>query len=211
MMTGKEYFHLCSDGNLTPDFIISRKDYVAAMNIVALCAANTGAVVVAFTLEDTHLHLFLYGTRDECVNFKKMFEATYCRYAARSRSNNGPFRLTVELYSTGNDEDYIRNIAAYTVIQPTKDGKGIMPFDYTWGSGSLYFRSENIIPVWLCNETGRVSLPIRFGSITLDQKRETIHSRTASIPDNWLICEGLVLPSNYVDVKRFEAIFRTHN
>ena len=97
------------------------------MNIVALCAANTEAVVVAFTLEDTHLHLFLYGTRDECVNFKKMFEATYCRYAARSRSNNGPFRLTVELYSTGNDEDYIRNIAAYTVIQPTKDGKGRVP------------------------------------------------------------------------------------
>ena len=210
MMT-KEYFHLCSDGGETPDFITSRKDYIAAMNIVALCAANTDVVVVAFTIEDTHLHLLIYATREECVKFKVMFEKVYTRYAAKREEKGAPFSLEIEIFETGNDEDYVRNIAAYTVIQPTKDGKGILPFDYEWGSGSLYFRSSKIPLLWLCSEGGIVREPIRFGRMTIDKQRETVHSRTLTIPADWLVCDGIVSPTNYVGVARFEGLFRTHN
>ena len=137
MMNQKEFFHLCSDGNQSPDFIIGKDDFVAAMNIMALCAANTDVSEVAFTIEDTHLHALLYADRDGCVNFKAMYESTYLRYAARNRADRNPFRLEIEIHGTDNDEDYVRNIAAYTVIQPTKDRKKVMPFDYLWGSGSL--------------------------------------------------------------------------
>ena len=211
MMTGKEYFHLCSDGNRTPDFIISRKDYVAAMNIVALCAANTEAGVVAFTLEDTHIHLFLFGTRKECVRFKDMFEGTYCRYAARNRDGIKPFSLRIEIYETGNEEDYVRKLAAYTVIQPTKDGKHIMPFDYPWGSGSLYFRCNDVPQVWACRDGRMLFEPVRFGSLTKDLQQQAVHSRTHTIPASWLVCDGIILPTNYVDIPRFESIFRSHN
>ena len=211
MTTRKEYFHLCSDGSKSPDFILSRKDFIAAMNIVALCAANTGVIVVAFTIEDTHPHFFLYGSREDCVNFKNMFESVYCRYAARTRDSDVPMSLHLEINATDNEEDYVRNIAAYTVIQPTKDGKSVMPFDYLWGSGSLYFRSCNPIPVWCINDMGENTGSIRFEQLTIDKQRETIHSRKYSIPGNWLVCNGIVLPTNYVDVASYEAIFRTHN
>ena len=211
MTTRKEYFHLCSDGTESPDFILSTNDFVAAMNIVALCAANTAALVIAFTLEDTHLHLFLYGTRVECVCFKGMFESVYVRYASRHRDSVDAFKLRIELYSTGNDVDYVRNVAAYTVIQPTKDGKAVMPFDYLWGSGSLYFRAGNIIPVWMLDKDGRLMDSVPFGSLGIKERRACVHSRTLTIPDSWLVCGGLVLPSNYVDVEMFESIFRTHN
>lgn len=210
MMT-KEYFHLCSDGVETPDFITSSKDFIAAMNIVALCAASTGVIVIAFTLEDTHPHFFLYGTREECVRFKKFFEDTYCRYAARSRSDSNPFHLDLEIYGTGNDEEYVRNIAAYTVIQPTKDGKSVMPWDYLWGSGPLYFRSANVVLPWRCGKDGTVLTPVAFGTLQTIQKRAVTHSRIHTVPDTWLVCGGIILPSNYVDVQRFESIFRTHN
>ena len=211
MMNQKEFFHLCSDGNRSPDFIISKKDFVAAMNILALCAANTEAEVAAFTIEDTHLHILLYSTRQECVKFKKMFEATFIRYAARNRNGLGSFRLEIEIFETAGDEEYLRNLAAYIVIQPTKDGKGILPFDYEWGSGSLYFRSGRIPLVWLCGEDGTIHTPIRFGLMSLDAKREIIHSRSYTIPANWSVCNGIVLPTNYVNVTMFENVFKSHN
>lgn len=211
MMRQKEFFHLCSDGNQSPDFIIDRKDFVAAMNIMALCAANTDVEVVAFTLEDTHLHILLYASRSECVNFKTMYEATYLRYAARNRNGRNPFRVELEIFETAGDSDYVRNIAAYVVIQPTKDGKGILPFDYEWGSGSLFFRAGKLPLVWLLGDDGAIHKPLRFGCMTVDARRATIHSRKYTIPDNWLVCNEIVLPTNYVNVPLFEDIFKSHN
>ena len=31
------------------------------------------------------------------------------------------------------------------------------------------------------------------------------------MPEDWLICNGILLPQNYVDVERYESIVRTHN
>jgi hypothetical protein len=211
MMTSKAYFHLCSDGNETPEFIISRKDFIAAMNIVALCAANSGASVLAFTIQDTHLHLFLYGTRSDCVNFKEMFEKTFRRYVTQTRSDSNLFRLNLEIHSVGGDEQYLMNVAVYTVIQPTKDGKGILPFDYPWGSGSLYFRNSRVVPIWYSDGKGGLLSPVRFGSLSFDRKRALAHSRVHTIPDDWLVCDGIILPSNYVDVEHFQSIVKTHN
>ena len=211
MMNQKEFFHLCSDGNQSPDFIIGRKDFVAAMNIMALCASNTDVDVVAFTIEDTHLHVLIYANRIECVNFKMMYEATYLRYAARNRNGRSPFRLELEIFETAGDLDYVRNIAAYVVIQPTKDGKGILPFDYEWGSGSLYFRTDKLPLVWQSGDHGAINMPIRFGCMTVDARRATIHSRKYTIPENWLVCNGIVLPNNYINVPLFEDIFKSHN
>ena len=32
-----------------------------------------------------------------------------------------------------------------------------------------------------------------------------------TVPDDWLICDGILLPDNYVNVRMFEAIYKTHN
>lgn len=210
-MDYKQYFHYCSDGSKSRDFILGRDDFVSAMNIVALCAANTDVVIVAFSLEDTHPHFLLYGTVEECSRFKVLFESTYMRYACRTRE--GPWDMVFDgvLYPVGDDIRYLRNVAAYVVFQPTKDGKRIMPQDYLWGSGSLYFRSGVNLPVWYFNEKGRVSSPISFGSLSNRERIRTIHSKSLTIPSDWTICNGIVLPSNYVDVARYEGIFESAN
>ena len=206
-----QYFHLCADGHQAQNFILSTRDFVAAMNIVALCAANTAVSVVAFALEDTHPHFLLYGTSDECVNFKLLFETTYKHYAASTREEGARFRLEIELYPVDNSESALRNVAAYIVSQPTKDGKDIMPFDYRWSSGSLYFRRGYHLPIWLFDDAGNILKTETFGELSVDRKREVTHSRRYLLPDNWIIVGNLVLPSNFVNIERFESIYRTPN
>lgn len=86
-----------------------------------------------------------------------------------------------------------------------------MFYDYHWGTGSMYFRDKNHIPVWYFDDNGVIQEPVRFDNLGRTEQREIVHSRTLTLPDDWLICNGLILPSNYVDVARFEEIYRSHN
>ena len=207
----KQYYHICADGEDTRHFITGKKDFIAAINIVALCAANSDVCVVAYSLEDTHPHFLLFGSLEACSRFVTLFECVYRHYAADTRKDGPKLVLHCELYPIGDDEDYLRNVAVYTIFQPTKDGKRIMPYDYCWGTGSLYFRTGFYTPVWLFDEQGTLCQPIRFGDLSVQSRREMIHSRTLTIPGSWWICNGIVLPTNYVDIPRFESIYQTHN
>lgn len=210
-MMKQQYYHICADGEDARHFIIGRKDFLAAMNIVALCVAHCNVSIVAFALEDTHPHFLLFGTIEECSRFKAMFEDLYRRYAAETRKNGPKLVLHCEQYPIGDDEGYLRNVAVYTIFQPTKDGKRVMPYDYLWGTGSLYFRSGFYTPVWFFDEEGIVCQPVRFGDLSVQLRREMVHSRSLTLPDDWLVCNGVVLPTNYVDIARFESIYQTHN
>lgn len=212
-MNRKHYFHVCANGADARHFIVNERDYYAAFNLIGVCAANCpGVVVVSFSIEDSHPHILLWGTQEECAIFKCLFENLYRHYAAATRKEGSELILRCELYPIGDeDESYLLNVAVYTVIQPTKDGKAIMPYDYRWGTGSLYFRVKPFVPVWLLDEQAKVVDQVRFGDLLLDEKRALLHTRHWTIPDDWLVCNGVILPMNYIDVARFEKIYRTHN
>lgn len=205
------YFHYCAKGADAQNFILCEADFMAVFNIIALCAAVTGAIVVSFSIEDTHPHILLYGTLAQCAQFKVLFEKLCRCHAVETREGGADFVLRGELYSIGDDLSYLRNVAIYTIIQPTKDGKRVMPYDYRWGTGSMYFRSGFYTPVWLFDTSGVIREPVRFGDLSALKRRQISHSRLLTIPDNWLVCNDLILPSNYVDVARFEQIFGTPN
>lgn len=211
MMDAFHYYHYCAKGADAQNFILCEADFKAVFNIIAVCAAVSGAIVVSFSIEDTHPHILLYGTLEQCAQFKVLFE-TICRhYAVETREGGADYVLRGELYSIGDDDRYLRNVAAYTIIQATKDGKRVMPYDYRWGTGSMYFRTEHVIPIWLTDNEGRLHEPVKFRDLTVIERQKIVHTRTYSIPGDWLICNGLILPSNYVDVSRFESIYGTHN
>ena len=207
----KEYFHVCANGADVRNFIVCQDDYYTAFNLVAVCAANTQAVVVSFSIEDSHPHFLLWGTREDCSRFKTLYETLYIHHAAATRKGGADLRLRCELYSIGDDEEYLLNVAVYTIIQATKDGKAVMPYDYPWGTGCLVFRKGYYVPVWLFDAHGNICLPVPFGSLGARAQRALLHSQQWSIPDDWMVCNGLVLPTNYVDVTRFESIYGTHN
>ena len=210
-MMNKEYFHVCADGADARNFIIKEADYYAAFNHVAVCAANTDVVVVSFSIEDSHPHLLLWGVKEECSRYNVQYETLYKHYAASTRKGGSELVLRCELYPIGDDFDYLRNVAVYTVIQPTKDGKSVMPYDYRWGTGSMYFRTGHHTPVWYFDDKGIIHQPVSIGTLGKRERNNILHSRILSVPDDWLVCNGLILPDNYVDVGRFESIYGTCN
>lgn len=204
------YYHICANGADVRDFIISRKDYYAAFNLIAVCAANTKVTILSFSLEDSHPHIFLSGSPEDVAQFKTLFEQLYSKYVSATRGGGTGFVFHCELYPV-TDNQYLTRVATYTIIQPTKDGKPVLFFDYPWGTGSLYFRRANRTPIWYYDEAGNIHTPKRFGDLSARERRSIIHTRRFTIPNDWLVCNGFILPSNYVDVKAFEAIYQTHN
>ena len=50
---------------------------------------------------------------------------------------------------------------------------------------------------------------LRYGDLSARERRQICGRH--SIPEDWLVCNGIILPNNYVDVRRFEQIYRTFN
>lgn len=208
---GKNYYHFYSDGKLAVELFLSKSDFVAALNRLAVCAVRfPQVVVVAFTLEDTHVHLLLYCREEDGKAFCDMFKKLTMMYVSRTRGGK-PADLHI-LFDDEyiEDSDYLKTTGAYVLVQPTKDGKGIMPYDYPWSSASLYFRGDKVIPLWCVDRNGDVQKTIRVGELSYRDRKRYLKT-DAIIPGDWDFCNGIILPSNYVDVSRFESIYGTHN
>lgn len=208
-MDNKCYHHFYANGADARNFLISKEDFYAAFNRIGVCAHNSGAEVVCFSIEDSHPHALLYGTVQKCTMFKSLFVSSSLHYILSTRGSMDGVVLNCSLDPI-TKRDYLMNVGTYVLVQPTKDGKKVMPYDYLWGSGSMYFRDSRIIPIWRINERGEVCPCRRIGDMTIRERREIIHSKM-TVPEDWLVCNGFILPSNYLNVKLFEQIYGTHN
>ena len=203
------YYHMFANGDDAKNFITTKAEFKAAFNRVGLCAYITGVVVVSFSIEDSHPHALLWGTLEACSRFKILYERMSIRCISRRRGSADGVVLHCEIYEV-TDESYLKNVAAYTIVQATKDGKAVMPYDYLYGTGALYFRSRQTVMPWLIGEDGMVHSPVKFGSLKVREQLAYCGSKTR-ISADWLVCNGFILPTNYVDVARFESIYKTHN
>lgn len=205
----KTYYHLFANGADAKNFIISEEEKIAAFNRVGVCKSLTEADVVAFSIEESHPHILLWGTFEECRKFRDYYQDISCRSIVRRRGSLDGVVLHCELYEV-NEISYLRNVATYTIVQATKDGKRVMPYDYLYGTGSLYFRSGRYVLPWMIDNNGNIVKPVYFRELSTRQKRMICGSKSL-IPDDWLVCNGFVLPTNYIEIARFEEIYKTHN
>ena len=203
------FYHVTSDGALTPKLVVSELDYRAAFNLIAVCTAYANVRVLAFSIENSHIHVLLEGEYDDCNAFKIMFERSYTRHVTKTRGTLKGANLDLDILAI-KDKGHLLDIGTYVVAQPTKDGKPVMPYDYRWGTGSMYFRDKNYVSIWLYDENGVRHEPVPADSLSYRTVRAIACSKR-KIPGNWLICNGLILPDNYVDVGLFEEIYHTHN
>ena len=205
----KHFYHMFANGDDAKNFITTEEELRAAFNRFGICSVGSNVVVLSCSVEETHPHALLYGTLTDCTGYARSYEDRSKRSIVQRRGSLDGVNLHCELYEI-DSESYLMNVSAYTIVQATKDGKAVMPYDYLYGTGSLYFRSKKAVLPWLIDDKGMVCTPCEFGTLTEREKRKYSLSK-ANIPDNWLICNGFILPTNYVDVKGFERIFRTHN
>ena len=205
----ERYYHLFANGDDAKNFITSESEFKIAFNRVGLCSYLSGATVVAFSIEDSHPHFLLFGEYDVCVRFKNLYKKISTHCIVENRGSLDDVRLVFDLDEI-NDENYLRNVATYVIIQATKDGKAVMPYDYLFGTGALYFRTKHAMLPWMMSESGRPVEPQPFSTFESREKRKICGSRE-NVPGDWLVCNGFILPTSYVDIKRYESIFQTHN
>jgi len=206
-MENERYYHMFANGDDAKDFITSEQEFKSAFNRFAVCSYLTGVTVLSFSLEDSHPHSLLRGTYERCIQFKERYEGMSIKSIARNRGSAQGVKLHCELYEIS-DESYLLNVGTYTIVQPTKDGKAVMPYDYKYGTGSLYFRDKHSILPWMIDSDGHICEPVKLSSLTLRERRAICVSRL-EMPGYWLVCNGFILPTNYVDVKGFESIYIT--
>ena len=205
----EHYYHMFANGDDAKNFITSQQEFKSSFNRFGVCSFLSGAVVVSFSEEETHPHGLLWGTYAQCLKFAQTYETMSVRSIAKRRGSAKDVNFHLELEEI-TDESYLMNVATYTIVQPTKDGKAVMPYDYEYGTGPLYFRNPKTVLPWLIDDDGNICTPVPLGSLTLRQRREICGTRTP-MPDEWLVCNGFILPTSFVDIKRFESIYRTHN
>lgn len=205
----KSYFHLFANGQESASFIVSKEDFRGAFNRVGICAHCCDVFVLAFSIEETHPHFLIYGEKEECTRFMRLYETLTMRYIAITRGSKGDFNMKMALYEV-DSEEYLMNVAAYVIVQPTKDGKKVMPYEYLWGTASLYFRRNLKILPWLFDEDGNRLAEKELSMMSVRERYLVLKSRK-ELPGNWKLCNGLLLPTNYVNIGMYEAIFKTHN
>lgn len=203
------FYHLFSDGALTPQFITGDGDFRVAFNLVGVCAANADVIVLSYSVEDTHLHSLLYGKKDDCVEFKTLYEDSWAHHVGGVRGTRKGADLELELILVDSKE-YLMNVGAYTIYQAKKDGKQVMPYDYRWGTGSMYFRSKGHTSLWLTDDAGRQCTVLRIGDLSERARMRMLCTRLP-VPDSWRVSGGILLPDNYIDVHLFEQIYMTAN
>lgn len=207
---GREhYYHMFANGDDAKNFIISEDEFKGSFNRFALCQHLTGVSVLSFSVEDTHPHALLFGIYEDCLRFTRLYETTSIKSITNHRGSSNGVVLRCELLEIS-EESHLMNVGAYTITQATKDGKAVMPYDYCYGTGALYFRSKTTILPWLIDENGHECLPSRIGDFSVKEQVKISRSRVI-LPGDYLVCNGFILPTNYVDIKRFEEIYRTHN
>ena len=204
----KNFYHLFANGDDARNFIISERDFIFEFNLIGICAYEKDVTVVSFSIEHSHPHALLYGTESRCNSFRIQFEKSSLCHISTTRGSSDNVRLQCELLLV-DEENYLRSVGTYSIIQPTKDGQPVMFYDYKWGSGSMYFRPDHHLSIWQLAEDGQVLRTVRYGDLSARLKRRICGRH--SIPYDWEICNGLILPSNYVDKKRFEGIYQTYN
>lgn len=208
-MDTEHYYHMFANGDDAKNFITTEEEFKSAFNRFAVCAISTEAKVLSFNVEDTHPHALLWGTHETCTRFKKLYGDMSIRSIVQSRGSAEGVSLHCELYEI-DDINYLRNVGTYTIIQVTKDGKAVMPYDYRYGTGALYFRNKYSAVPWLFDDEGNYCPRVRFDSLTVREQKRICPSRQ-KVPGGWLVANGFILPENYVDVRRFESIYGTHN
>lgn len=198
-----------ANGDDATDFITTESEFKAALNRIAVCANLSNATILAASIEDTHPHVLMWASEAEAIAFKDTYRFQSIRYIARRRGSSHGVKLNCELCRIDN-ESYLMNAASYVIVQATKDGKPILPYDYLYGTGALYFRRPGTILPWDHDFEGNLYPQRELGSLRL-QDQWSICNTKQPMPGKWIVVNGLIHPKSYIDIVAFERIFKTHN
>ncbi len=193
------YYHVCSDGNSAAVLFGNEADFKAAMNRVAICATGFPVTILAFVLMGNHFHFVMRcDSEDTCRAFISEFKRLTGRYnSMMNRESTSLSNIEVKVIPV-TDIDYLRTLVCYVLKNPTK-ARLDMFYNYPWGSGDVYFKSKMSYKRLVYR---------RVSDFPLDTVRKMFNTRRL-LPGQWVVCDGIILPRNYVAGKEVEDLYKT--
>lgn len=172
-------------------------DFKVGMNFVAVLAASSRALVIAFILMSNHVHFVLQGTHEECLRFITRFKKLYAQYYARRYGSRELLRRNeVNLRELNASDETLERAIAYVQMNSVAANICLNANDYRWGTGNTFF-----------NPSPAAGFPA--GSLSIRAQRRLFHSSLSVPPGYRVLPEEYVSPNSYVQVAFVESLFRT--
>ena len=192
--TVDDYWHVYSDGKRADIPFLTDEDKIYARNSVAICAYRCGVTVLVVTVNDTHLHILVNGREEDAFRFKNELKCRLIRHYGHTGQTDqigeGLFLVCEPILCLTE----LKRKFMY-VFRNCLDFFPMVPWEYPWGSGNIYFSRSEV-------ERGRTlsefSIRDQIRMLCCNEK----------LPQTWRIDEkGALVPASFIDFERVERIF----
>ncbi|MBO4388631.1 MAG: hypothetical protein J5785_04255 [Spirochaetales bacterium] len=196
--TSSHYYHCASKGFDHCILFANDREFIAGMNRIALCRSRIAEVIVlAFCLMDNHVHFILYGTKEACLRWMRLYQKLTMMWLRHHREGNPvdePWECDAwQIY----DEEDLKQKIVYVFRNPTVARMGFVPGGYRWSSARFVFTDAG-------SELGAGR---RLGTLSSYENRKLFETRI-DLPADWtLLPNGLIWPGNYTETGRVEKLF----
>lgn len=191
------FWHVCTPGHLSEILNISEDDFKFAVSNVAISAYESGLVVITDAQMSNHLHAILGGPLEQCFVFIDSFRFRLAKHIQETGRIVDLSRFECKDPIQITDLEMMRKEVAYVNRNGFVADRRYLPFTYPWGSGHLYF-----------NTVASKATGTPYNDAPFKEKRRLCCRRVVEMPENYMISDGMILPSSYADYKLGESFFR---
>ena len=201
----KQYFLISTDHLEDSLWFRDEEDFVVGMNMVAVQASISDAIVLAFILMSNHVHFVLYGTEKEAIEFINRYKGRYSQYYRRKWGVKEFLRLNhADIQVLPNTLETLERAIAYVLMNCVAANICAHPTQYPWGCGNCFFKVD------IKGATNTIPGGRRVKDLSKRALARLLHSDAESLPGEWIISDaGYVIPESYVPVDFVENLFRT--
>ena len=199
MESTPQYYHCATKGFKHSILFANVREFIAGMNRIAFCQARASldfpVIVIAFCLMDNHIHLILYGRREDVLKWMALYHRLTMTWQKKHRDGS-PVSETWE-YDAWRimDKDDLREKIAYVFRNPMAAGQGVVPTNYKWSSAGLVFAAGPAAS----GKTVREMSSYEF--------RKVFETRI-DLPGDWILMpDGLIWPGCYTQYQKVERLF----
>ena len=196
-------WHFYTSGDSVEVLFRSEEDFSDGLNRILPVVTRYDILILAFVLMDSHVHFVLYGKFESCNRFIHDYIKLTSMYISYKYQEKNTLRSIQISHQTISDDRYLKTVICYVVKNPLTAGLPYMPWDYPWGSGSLYFRVNGTwsSPWWMI-DSGIMTDKIR-------DIRKLTRSKV-KIDEGISTINKVIVPAQYVSVDIVEQLFRSH-
>ncbi len=193
----KSTYHIYTNGTAKGLWFMDEDDFKSGMNSIPSCALAADVSIYCFCLMSNHVHFILGGEQENCIRFLREYKRQRSRQLAEKYDGKHSLIGADIGIKHVDNEDYFKTLVAYVLRNPIGARMNIMPSEYRWSSGNLYF-SERAFKQGAFRKLGELSMA----------KQRRLFKTRISLPEEYLVCsDGIIFPGSYVDYQFVEKIF----